>query len=228
MPKMQKQTRKPLPFKREFHEPVTSHYSSTKSISAYVPKGEISFLIYMYRANNDLRSNNFRILGNPFLRDLAEDFPSQFDNDSMLVKHEGTHSRTNYKQYDNITESLTERVHKNYNSKNRQKRTRPDHSLDRKNAKPLGKSRSVNSSAGKMENTAGIKQESKIDQNELNKQKAKKILEESKEELKPAIKIEMPDSNLGFKLEDFVKGNFWGKAGHDRGQENIVRILLSF
>jgi len=193
MPKMQKQTTKSLPFKqgcskrtfkpfeKEFQKPVTSHYSSTKSVSAYVSKG------------------------NPFLRDLAEDFPSQFDNDSMLVKHEGTHSRTNYEQYANITESLTERVHKSYNSKNRPKRTRPDHSLDRKNAKPLGKPQSVNSSAGKMENTAGIKQESKIDQNELNKQKAKKILEESKEELKPAIKIEMPDSNLGFKLEDFVK-----------------------
>ena len=57
MTKMRKQTSKSLPckqgrkqqkfkpFDKEFHPPVVSDYSATKKVTAFVPKGEIPFLV---------------------------------------------------------------------------------------------------------------------------------------------------------------------------------------
>ena len=123
---------------------------------------------------------------------------------SAVVQNEPTHTRKNHREFSNVTDSLTEKVNKTYDLPNRRRnRARADHSLDKKVAQPLGKRKSVNTSAGKMDSST--KQGSKVDLNELNKQKAKKILDESKEESIP-VKIETPEISSGFILEDIIKG----------------------
>ena len=213
MTKMRKQTSKSLPckqgrkqrkfkpFDKEFQPPVVSDYSAIQKVAAFVPKGEIPFLVLFLI---------WWISGNPYTRDLAEDFPSDFDKNSAVVRYETTHTRKNHKEFSNVTESL--RDTRNYDSKRRRKGVKPDHSLERKVAKPLGRRKAIQQSASVVEQKT--KKESKNDElneeakNEACKKRAVKILlEKSMKEPKPEIKVEMPVKIPGFMPLDIIKGN---------------------
>ena len=107
---------------------------------------------------------DFLILGNRFTRDLAEDFPTDFDKNSAVARFETTHTRKNHNEFSNVSESLRET--RNYDLKRRRKGVKPDHSLERKVAKPLGRRKAIQQSASVVEQKT--KKESKND--ELNEE----------------------------------------------------------
>ena len=153
---------------------------------------------------------DFLILGNRFTRDLAEDFPTDFDKNSAVARFETTHTRKNHNEFSNVSESLRET--RNYDSKRRRKGVKLDHSLERKVAKPLGRHQATQQSAGEVKQK--IKKESQNDElneeakNEACKKRAvKTLLEKSMKEPKPEIKVEMPVKTPGFMPLDIIKGN---------------------
>ena len=133
---------------------------------------------------------------------------------SKVLKHEGTHNRKNHTEFANVTESLTERPCKNYDSKKSgPNRVRPNHDIDRRVARPLGKRGAVTKSSGEVK--PKIKKEAeKESNNEACKKRAVEILKRSKDEPKREIKVEMPDKNQsrGFMPSDIIKGKIIDKA----------------
>ena len=152
--------------------------------------------------------------GNKYTRDNAEDFPTEIDASSSLVRYEGTHTRRNYEQFGNVTTPLKE--YRKSDPARLKPRARLDHSLDRRCAEPLGRNPikcsnskipAVLSDHSKNATVKKIKKEECKE--EAKKLKAKKILEAEKKTKKEKriIKVELRDKNdRGFVLDDFMKG----------------------
>ena len=202
MTKERRNKTKAVPFRKEYHKPIVRDFSSTHKLADCVPKGEKSFIPehkHFMSCTNSECYKNIKSLGNKYTRDLAEDFPTQRDADSKFVRYEKTHTRRNCAEFSNVTTNLKEYRPRDPN------RMEPwpilNHSKPRREAKALGRPQSIPKLGGKI-------QKEKYDKNMANKKKAKRILEREKN-VKKEIKIELPYENeRGFRLEDYVKGNF--------------------
>ena len=115
------------------------------------------------------------------------------------MRHEITHTRRNHREFVNVSSNLKERRKRDPN----RLEPRPifDHSDTRSEAQPLGRRQAGKQSAGK------IKKE-KVDKDLAYREKVKRTLEQDKK-IKKEIKVELPcENDSGFKLGDYVKGNF--------------------
>lgn len=141
------------------------------------------------------------ILGNKYTRDLAENFPTQRDEESKYVRHEITHTRRNYEEFGNVTSNLKQYRKRDPN------RIQPwpilNHSAQRRQAQPLGSRESGLKSAG------NIKKE-RVDKDFAYREKVKRTLKmERGRTIKKEVTVELPyENDRGFKLGDYVKGNF--------------------